>query len=156
MQILIQVWAGAWDSEFLTVSQVKPMLLARDPTLSSKVLKTFQGVYPSSVLSKLSHLKRRWQPLLHLPDPVSFQSPFCISKLPTGPFRGLSMSPNGIILMSGHQKSGNLTQARPLLNPKVCKAALCVLCFFCLYVFLFFFLQLLPSLKMFAPLLVTE
>lgn len=110
------------------------MLLDMDPTLSSKVLKTFLGVYPSSVLSKLSHLKRRRWPPLHLPDPVSFQPRFCISEFPAGPLRGLSMSPGGIILMSGHQMSGNLTQAPLLLNPKVSKAALCVL-FFCFVLF---------------------
>lgn len=58
--------------------------------------------------------------------------------------------------MSDHQMSGNLTQAPPLLNPNVSKAALCVL-FFCVFCFVFcFFLQFLPSLEMFAPLLDTE
>lgn len=37
MQIPIQwVWGGAWDSAFLTVSQVKLMLLVREPHFESE------------------------------------------------------------------------------------------------------------------------
>lgn len=119
------------------------------PTLNSKTLKTFLGVYPSSVLSKLFRLRRRQWPPLHLPDTISFQPRFCISELSAGPLRGLSMSPSEIILMSGHQE----TSHKPLSCSTCFQSS--SLCSFSV-LFLFCFLQLLPSLEMFAPLLVTE